>query len=239
MRLVVEREWIGGDRQAHFRPARRERPARSALIVATRSSGRVRETKMPSSPTICAPLRRRRRKSTPAMPGARLDRVAHLRRHPLRRGVEQGVDRAAAQVEAGDGDEQRDADGGQRVGVGQSLAGWRPGRPARAAKRRGRWKNAARRRPERRYRSPLRCAERAPAHEVDGERDDDRREGEGIGVDMRSGSPGAGAPEGDADREHEQEAGLRQRGDRLDLGVAERMVLVGGLVGLAHGKIGQ
>ena len=45
--------------------------------------------------------------------------------------------------------------------------------------------------------------------------------------------------EGDPDRERREEAGLRQRGDRLDLGVAERMILVGGLVRRANGEIGR
>ena len=49
----------------------------------------------------------------------------------------------------------------------------------------------------------------------------------------------ADAPDGldcDADRERGKKAGFGQRGHRLDLGVAERMFGVGGLVGLAHGE---
>ena len=43
----------------------------------------------------------------------------------------------------------------------------------------------------------------------------------------------------DADRERGEKAGLGQRRHRLDLGVAERMIGVGGLVGLAHGEQGE
>ena len=43
----------------------------------------------------------------------------------------------------------------------------------------------------------------------------------------------------DADRERGEKAGLGQRRHRLDLGVAERMIGVGGLVGLAHGEEGE
>ncbi len=43
----------------------------------------------------------------------------------------------------------------------------------------------------------------------------------------------------DADRERSEKAGLGQRGDRLDLGMAERMIGVGGLVGLADGEKGE
>ena len=52
----------------------------------------------------------------------------------------------------------------------------------------------------------------------------------------------ADAPDGldrDADRERGEKAGLGQRRHRLDLGVAERMIGVGGLVGLAHGEEGE
>ncbi len=43
----------------------------------------------------------------------------------------------------------------------------------------------------------------------------------------------------DADRERGEKAGLGQRRHRLELGVAERMIGVGGLVGLAHGEEGE
>ena len=43
----------------------------------------------------------------------------------------------------------------------------------------------------------------------------------------------------DADRERSEEAGLGQRRHRLDLGVAERMIVVRRLVGLAHGEQGE
>jgi len=42
----------------------------SALIAMTRSSGSVRDTKKPTSPTICAPLGRSRTSPSPATPGA-------------------------------------------------------------------------------------------------------------------------------------------------------------------------
>ena len=48
-------------------------------------------------------------------------------------------------------------------------------------------------------------------------------------------SPATATPIG----EHGQKSGLGQRRHRLDLGVAERMIVVGGLVGLAHGEKGQ
>ena len=49
----------------------------------------------------------------------------------------------------------------------------------------------------------------------------------------------AAAPRRDAERERDEEAGLGERRDRFDLGVTERMVLVGGLVGDANGEIGE
>ena len=79
--------------------------------------------------------------------------------------------------------------------------------------------------------------QRAPAHDIDDDREDDRADGEGADVDR--GIAAADALERldrDADRERGEKAGLGQRRHRLDLGVAERMIGVGGFVGLAHGE---
>ena len=67
----------------------------------------------------------------------------------------------------------------------------------------------------------------------------DRREGEAVGGDLGGLAEPAQRRRRDAERQREQKRGLRQRRHRLDLGVAERMALVGGLVGDAHGEIGR
>ena len=82
--------------------------------------------------------------------------------------------------------------------------------------------------------------QRAPSHEIDRQREADRRERERVGVDAfaRLAEP-PDRLERDPDRERREEAGLRQRGDRLDLGVAERMFLVRRLVRRANREIGR
>ena len=89
-----------------------------------------------------------------------------------------------------------------------------------------------------------RCArhmgQSAPAQNIDGDRKQDRADGEGADIDGRAAV--ADAPDRldrDDDRERGEKAGLGQSRHRLDLGVAERMIGVGGLVGLAHRKQGQ
>ena len=82
--------------------------------------------------------------------------------------------------------------------------------------------------------------QRPPARDVDHDRKQNRADGESADVDR--GAAVADAPDGldrDADRERGEKAGFRQRGHRLDLGVAEGMFGVGGLVGLAHGEQGE
>ena len=82
--------------------------------------------------------------------------------------------------------------------------------------------------------------QRPPAHEVDGDREHDRADGEDVGVDLAAAAANARRRhDGDADRQRGEKAGLGQRRHRLDLGVAERMIGVGGLVGLAHGEEGE
>ena len=82
--------------------------------------------------------------------------------------------------------------------------------------------------------------QRAPAEGIDGDRGDDRGEGEAHSRGRRR-CRRAGGPrdERDAEASTPEKAGLGQRRDRLDLGVAERVALVGGLVGDAHGEIGE
>ena len=82
--------------------------------------------------------------------------------------------------------------------------------------------------------------QRPPAHDVDGDREQNRADGESIDLD-RAARP-TDAHDGcdrDADREHGEKTGFRQRRHRLDLGVAERMIGVGGLVRLAHREEGE
>ena len=82
--------------------------------------------------------------------------------------------------------------------------------------------------------------QRPPARDVDDDRKQDRADGESPDVDRSAAA--ADAPDGldrDADRERGQKAGLGQRRHRLDLGVAEWMIGVGRLVGLAHGEEGE
>jgi hypothetical protein len=89
-------------------------------------------------------------------------------------------------------------------------------------------------------RFPRETSQRAPTNDIDEERKPDRPESKRIGARGRVGLPEA--PDrgvSDANRENQQEPGLRERGDRLDLGVAERMILVRGLVRLANREIGQ
>ena len=82
--------------------------------------------------------------------------------------------------------------------------------------------------------------QRSPARDVDHDRQQDRADGESADVDRSAAV--ADAPDGldrDADRERGEKAGFGQRGHRLDLGVAEWMFGVGGLVGLSHGEEGE
>ena len=85
-----------------------------------------------------------------------------------------------------------------------------------------------------------RVGQRPPAHDVDDNRENDRADRESIDVDRRLAATDAlESLDRDADRERGEKAGLGQRRHRLDLGVAERMLGVGGLVGLAHGEEGE
>ena len=82
--------------------------------------------------------------------------------------------------------------------------------------------------------------QRAPAHDVDDDRENNRADGEGADVDRSVAAADAlDRLDRDADRERSEKAGLGQRRHRLDLGVAKRMIGVGGFVGLAHGEQGE
>ncbi len=168
-----------------------------------------------------------------------LHRDAQGARQSLGRRVDQRVDGPPSQAKAGDADEDGDADRGERVGV----------RPARARRRQadededrgkeiaGKMQRVGGERVAGRF--PRDARQGAPAHEIDADRHEDRAEGEGIGVDDARLADAAQRLEGDGDGQDDEKPGLRQRRDRLDLGVAERMVLVGRLVGDAHGIVGQ
>jgi hypothetical protein len=68
---------------------------------------------------------------------------------------------------------------------------------------------------------------------------DGEGEGEGVRVDHRGGAAfSLDRLDRDADRQRNKKAGLGQRCYRLYLGVAERVIGISGLVGLAHGKKG-
>ena len=83
-------------------------------------------------------------------------------------------------------------------------------------------------------------SQRAPAQKVDGDGKHDRPDGEGVDVDHGAALADAiNRLRRDADRQCSEKAGLSQRRHRLDLGVAERMIGVGGLVGFAHGEEGE
>ena len=103
----------------HFRAIR---DCSSALIPATRSSGRVRDTETMTSPTILAPLGLSRIASIPATLGVVHDQALDRVGQPLGRAVDERVDRRPAQAIACDGDEAGDADRRQRIGVGESRA---------------------------------------------------------------------------------------------------------------------
>jgi hypothetical protein len=146
----------------------------------------------------------------------------------------------ASQPKTGDADEDCDADGRERVAV-------RPARPrrretgedeARGNEIAGIVQRVGGQRVAAGFSSD--ALEGAPTRDVDEDRQEDRHEREEIGVDRRRLRPDAAhGHEGDGGGQDEEEAGLRQRGHRLDLGVAERMLVVGGLVGFAHGEISQ
>ena len=158
----------------------------------------------------------------------------------LGRAVDQRVDRRPAQTIAGDRDETGDADGGQRVGMRISGPGGgkaqehEHGRDevARIMQRVGQ---------ERMARGHARhMGQRAPAQSIGGDRKHDRADGEGVHVDGRAALADAlHRLDRDADRECGEKAGLGQRRHRLELGVAEGMIGVGGFVGFAHGVEGQ
>ena len=216
------------------------RDCSSALIAATRSSGRVRDTETMTSPTILAPLGRRRIASIPATLVSCMTRRADRVGQPLGRAVDERVDRRAAEAIACDGDEAGDADRRQRVGMGEARAGGDKADEdqdggdeiARIVQRVGAERVARGR--------ARRMGQRAPAHDVDDDREHDRADGEGVDVDRSVAAADAlDRLDRDADRERGEKAGLGQRRHRLDLGVAEWMIGVGGLVGLAHGEEGQ
>ena len=77
-----------------------------------------------------------------------------------------------------------------------------------------------------------------PAHPIDNQGYEDRAEGQGVGVDQAGCAEPLHGFDGDADCQHDEKARLRKRGDRFDLRVTERMVLVCGHVGHANREIG-
>src|SRR5262249_52893687 len=95
----------------------------SALSAITRSSGRVRLAAMSRSTNSRGPTFRARTRPTPPAPrgahaldlaDARADALAR----PGRRGVGERLDGAPAEPPAGEADEQRNHEGGRRVGPG-------------------------------------------------------------------------------------------------------------------------
>ena len=149
------------------------------------------------------------------------------------------VDRAAAELESGKADEAGDAERGERVGLRKSPA------TQREADQHQRGGDEIRREMQRIGGQSVAAGfardarEGTPPHEIDGDRNEDRREGVDICFDPgRRGKKPQGGLINDCEREGEQKTGLRERGHRLDLGVAERVLVVGGAVGLAHRVIG-
>ena len=164
-----------------------------------------------------------------------------LSRSAGRRGVGQRVDGAAAEPPAGDADEHRDDDGGGRIRPRVAERDARRGRPAPRSTTTCRSRNAARRLPAPRSRSRLRRGRaggrgrnRPRSSRDHAERPDRRLDGMTAAAEQ----PVPRLPDHDAG-EQEQQRGLRQRGDALDLAVAVVVLLVGGLAGDAHGEIGH
>ena len=145
-RFVVELERIGGDGQSASGQRRAIRACSSALIAATRSSGRVRDTETMTSPTILGPLGRSRIASIPATLVRADDKGADRLGQALGRAVDQRVDRRPAQAIAGRGDESRRRRSRPARRHEDSPRASRRGLRGPAPTRRGRSNNAARRR---------------------------------------------------------------------------------------------
>ena len=159
---------------------------------------------------------------------------------PIGRAVDEGVDCRPAQPKACHGDETGDADRGQRVGM--RIAGPRRGEAGEHQDRRNEVARIVERvggeRLARRHARHM--GQRPPAQHIDRDRKQDRADGECVHVNRRIAAPDApDRLDRDDDRERGENAGLGQRRHRLELGVAERMIGVGGLVGLAHREQGQ
>ncbi len=159
------------------------------------------------------------------------ERVAHIAGKPLRRRIDQRVDRASAETEAGHRDEQGDRDRRERIAGDEAEAGGEQSgkHEGGADEIAGIVQGVGFERLAAGF--PGDAHQRAPAERVDGDRGDDGGEGERIGVDGGVVGQAQERLVGDAAGEHEEKAGLRQRGDRLDLGVPERVAFVGRLVG--------
>src|ERR1700733_5519022 len=214
----------------HSAPMRR---ATSPLIAATLSRGSVRETKMPTSPMIWAPLGRKRIASIDATPGTAS--IARRRRSasPL------GAVSTNASIVWRPSRKLAIAMNTATPIAARASAWTKPNRVAAKPMRTRRDQIAGIMQCVRRQRVAFRFSgdlrEGAPAYKIDCNRDEDDAKRQRVGVDFRR--IAAHTPDrldGGGDRQHRQKARLRQRRHRFNLRVAERMFFVGWLVGLSH-----
>ena len=201
----------------------------------------MRGTAIESSPCTCAPARAQPQHLDADDARHFLGHLAHARRQALGGGIDQRVDGALPEPEAGDGDEESDRE--RSDGISLLITVTRRHEPeqhddrgeeiTRKMQGIGSERIASRRLGD--------SAERQEADGIDQNGDDQDREDGPAGLDRLGGMTGEPPRRLDehADREHQQKAGFGERGDRLDLAVTVMVLLVGGLVGPANGEIGE
>src|SRR5277367_5988034 len=184
--FIVERERIGRDGELRRGPARRERRLDIRLDRGDALERQRARYEQPEIAYYVGAAAAKPQKVDARDARNRLDRVADLAGEALGRGVDQSVDGPPPQTKACDGDERRDADRGERIGADETRARRgeadqhqrRGDEVAREVQRVGRERIASRFRRD--------APQRAPTHEIDDEREPDRRERERVGVDDRA-----------------------------------------------------
>ena len=158
-------------------------------------------------------------------------------REALRSGIDERVDRALRQPEAGKRNEQRDADGNEGIGLriaerGGAECGENENRVDEVG---GEMQRICFERLASRFARDL--LQRPPPPGIDKDRDDEHDGGDPARRDGRfAGDEPAHALKRDGARKQKKEGGLDERGKRLDLAVAILVLLVRRLVGGADGK---
>jgi lactoylglutathione lyase len=169
------------------------------------------------------------------------DQPAQAPRQALRRRINQSVDGSPPQAVAGDGDEERDADRRQGIGV------VKPGARRREADQDENRRDQVAREMQRvggerlALGVPGDLRKAAPTKKIDADCDHDDGESDGARIDCRGSFPAEPAQglESNNERKKGKQARLGQRRHRLEFGVAERVLLIGRLVAFAHGEKGQ